>query len=87
MYKHYFKDQNTDFYAFQNKRTKKFITGTNYSYYPHRQICFKGRPPLIVPSVSLKTEVYCREINLDYYDIVKIEINKVRKVRIEEVKE
>ena len=68
------------FYGFKNKRTGKYITGTDYRYNPRHQIMFDHKPPLMVYDDEfchgrlIETEVLCREISLKQYELVRLNV-------------
>lgn len=66
------------YYAIRNKRTKKFISGTDYRYNPPHQIAAsEWRPPLIISAAHhtfLETTILHRRINMKRYEVVKINI-------------
>lgn len=71
-------------YAFQNKKTKKFVTGTNYCYYPHRQIYDETSRPLLIHEkevdYKLEYEIRHRNISLKSCDVVEVELSTIKKI-------
>ncbi len=70
-------------YAFKNRRNGKYITGTDFGYYPHHQIMSISRRPLLVcdenfDGIFIRTEIAHRMINLKTYKIVEVEIKEVK---------
>ena len=65
--------------AIRNKNTGRLVTGTDYRYHPHHQICDENKPPLLFVINNewqikhLEGEWLNRQIGNDY-DLVDIEI-------------
>ena len=67
------------YYAIRNKRTRKYIGGTDFSYKDGkpRQIPSSSlRPPLLFSGAELKAEIRVRRINLKYYEVVAVEVRQ-----------
>lgn len=62
------------FFAIQRKKTKEFVTGTNFSYGPHRQITDPYSPPLLISGYRLEAELKRRQVNLKTYDVVMVNV-------------
>lgn len=75
------------FYAIQRKDTKEFVTGTNFSYYPYRQITSTSRPPLLLSGYNLEAELKRRNINLKRYQVVQVNIVPQFPLRQREIEE
>lgn len=65
-------------YAIQNIRNKKFVQGTDFRCYPHRQILTNERPMLFsesqLESGFIRMTMKRREINPKTYKVVKVKI-------------
>ena len=79
-------------YAFQNKKTKKLVTGTDFSMYPHRQIFSEYSRPVFLTekevykmNYALENELAHRMINLENYDLVECELSVVKRVSKKEI--
>lgn len=67
------------YYAIRNKRTGKYISGTDYSCKDGkpRQIMHSAlRPPRLFNGVELRAEMLVRRINLKYYEVVAVEVRQ-----------
>lgn len=74
------------FFAFRNKRTKQFVSGTDYRYYPpHCIMCDPYRRPLLVSGLFLKNEIAKRNINLKRYEVVLVELKVIQEVNANEI--
>ena len=62
------------FYAIRNKKNGKYVTGTDYRHYPPRQILCEERPPKLFQDITVETEINCRKINLNRYEVVPVVI-------------
>lgn len=65
------------FYAIRSKRTKKYITGTDYRYFPHHQRTSPYFPPLFFTEFNLYREIKHRQISSRYYEVVTVDINSI----------
>ena len=79
-------------YAFQNKKNKNLVTGTDFSMYPHRQIFSEYSRPVFLTekevykmNYALENELAHRMINLDNYDLVECEVTVTRRVGKKEI--
>lgn len=58
-------------YAIRNKRTKKWLYGTDYRYHPVRQRTSEDRAMIFEDFESAKAEYICRRCGKEY-DIVPV---------------
>ena len=66
-----------NYYAIRNKRTKRFITGTDYRYVPpHQRTSDNVCVPLIFNDLTLYQQIRRREISFRNYEVVTIDIRK-----------
>lgn len=65
------------FYAIRNKKTKRYITGTDYRYYPPHQRTNAYFPPLLFTEFNLYREIKHRKISSRYYEVVTVDINSI----------
>ena len=65
------------FYAIRNKKTKRYITGTDYRYYPPHQRTNAYFPPLLFTEYNLYREIMHRKISSRYYEVVTVGINPI----------
>lgn len=78
-------------YAFQNKRTKKLVTGTDFTTFPRRQICDEESPPMLLTKEEitlydkLKFTTRQRHINFSTYNLVECELSVIKPVRKNEI--
>ena len=70
------------FYAIRNKKTKKYITGTDYRYFPHHQRTNPYLPPLLFTEFNLCSEIDHRMISSRYYEVVIIGINAITTISL-----
>lgn len=64
------------YFAIRNKKTKKFISGTDFRYSPPRSLMANEySPPMIFTTLNLREELKRRKINLKRYEVVLITIN------------
>ena len=64
-----------NYYAIRNKRTKRFITGTDYRYDPpHQRTSDNVYVPLIFNDLTLYQQIRRREISFRNYEVVTIDI-------------
>ena len=65
-------------YAIKHKTTGKFITVTNFRYYPPRQILSVYDSPLLFTGYNLLTELKRRHINTKNYEVVQVAVEEVK---------
>lgn len=63
-------------YAIRNKKSGKFITGTDMICFPPRKILDESQPPLLFTKGYLDLEIDSRHIDLEYYEKVDAELIK-----------
>lgn len=68
--------QDYKYYAIMNKRTKRFIHGTNYdrSGQPVQIYNDEYRPPLLLSEGELSYQINLRHINLKTFEVVRIKV-------------
>ena len=72
------------YFAIRNKKTKKFISGTDFRYSPpHCIMTDEYSPPMIFTTLNLREELNRRKINLKRYEVVVITINPYYKINLE----
>lgn len=67
------------YYAIRNKRTGKYIAGTDHSRKDGRprQIMHSALyPPRLFNGVELRAEMRVRQINSKYYEVVAVEVRE-----------
>lgn len=53
-------------YAIRNKRTKKWLYGTDYRYHPHHQRTSESRMKVYESYEEAKTDFICRDCGKEY---------------------
>lgn len=69
------------YYAIQNKRTGRYISGTDFSRNaskPQQIMSSDLRPPLLLNGLELNSEIKHRGISLDRYRVVAVEIKEAK---------
>ena len=67
------------YYAIRNKRTGKYISGTDFRYHPPHQILESAyRPPKLFTGHELLGEIEHRKINLNCYEVVAVGISEIK---------
>lgn len=67
------------YYAFKNIRNGRYISGTDFNRYPIQQILSdKTHPPKLFYENEVAREVLHREINLNTYKVVEVEVREVK---------
>lgn len=68
------------YFAFRNKKTRKYISGTDFRYNPPHQIAAdKYTPPKLFTEHQIATEIIVRKINLERYEIVPVNLIETSK--------
>lgn len=87
-----FKENSMKLYAFQNKKTKKLVTGTDFRYFPNKQLFCEYNAPVLLSDkevnelkYALENELHKRMINLKNYDLVECELSVVKRVTKKEI--
>lgn len=65
------------YYAIRSKRTKKYISGTDFSCAdgkPRQIMSSALRPPLLISGAELYAQMKRRGINEKYYEVVAVEV-------------
>ena len=63
------------YFAIRHRKTKEYISGTNYRYSPPRQImASEYRPPRLFSKFDLELEIKHRNINLKRYEVVAVTV-------------
>lgn len=63
------------YYAIRNKKTKKYITGTDYRYDPpHQMTSDDVFPPLLFTDLTLYPQIRQKEVSFRNYEVVTVDI-------------
>lgn len=71
------KTKPTTLYAIKHKQSGRLVTGTDFRYSPHRQICSEYHSPLLFTGYNLLQEIQHRQVSLRYYTVVGVTVEEV----------
>lgn len=63
------------YFAIRHRKTKEYISGTDFNYRPPHQIkASEYRPPRLFSKIDLDIEIRHRKINLKQYEVVAVTV-------------
>lgn len=64
-------------YAIRHKPTGRFVSGTDFNFYPPQQILSDYRPPLLLTGYDLLSELERRKVNMKSFSVVQVTLKEV----------
>ena len=62
-------------YAIRNKKTGKYLYGTDFNFdKPRQRLTDENCPPKLFSAFDIEIELYRRQIDLRFYEVVEIEL-------------
>lgn len=78
------------YYAIRNKKTKRFVVGTDRRYpHPHQRTCDNVYPPLLFTDIDIAQALRHRQVSAKNYEVVEVtlEVTAAHSITPEYIKE